>query len=122
MADSVEEVANYFSKYGPSIYFAGDGAKQDDDVMNVSGHRLSTIGLESALVAHPAVAEAAVCAAPDQLTGQLTGQTPLAFVLLRAGKNIADGEVLGDTTTLRDPAVVEQLKHEADRMLGRGGS
>jgi acetyl-CoA synthetase len=174
--DDERYVANYFSKYGPSVYFAGDGAKQDDDgyywllgriddVMNVSGHRLSTIELESALVAHPAVAEAAVCAAPDPLTGQ----TPLAFVLLRAGhepsdelarelrewvgerigkiarpkavlfapdlpktrsgkimrrllKNIADGESLGDTTTLRDPAVVEQLKREADRMLGRDGS
>jgi acetyl-CoA synthetase len=171
--DDERYVSNYFSRYGPAIYFAGDGAKQDedgyywllgriDDVMNVSGHRLSTIEIESALVAHPAVAEAAVAAAPDELTGQ----TPLAFVLLRSGnepsdqlaaelrdwvgerigkiarpkavlfgadlpktrsgkimrrllKDVAEGAPLGDTTTLRDPAVVEQLKAEADRLLGR---
>jgi acetyl-CoA synthetase len=90
-------VENYFSRYGPATYFAGDGAKQDedgyywllgriDDVMNVSGHRLSTIEIESALVAHPAVAEAAVAAAPDERTGQ----TPLAFVLLRTGHEPSD--------------------------------
>src|SRR6266516_4869362 len=95
--DDERFVSNYFSRYGPAIYFAGDGAKQDedgydwrigriDDVMNVSGHRLSTIELESALVSHSAVAEAAVCAAPDELTGQ----TPLAFVLLRAGNEPSD--------------------------------
>jgi acetyl-CoA synthetase len=174
--DDERFVSNYFSTYGPEVYFAGDGAKQDedgyfwllgriDDVMNVSGHRLSTIELESALVANPAVAEAAVAAAPDELTGQ----TPLAFVVLRSGnepsgelaqelrewvgerigkiarpkavifgsdlpktrsgkimrrllKDIADGQPLGDTTTLRDPLVVEQLKEEADRLLGRQGS
>jgi acetyl-CoA synthetase len=95
--DDERYVSNYFSKYGPSVYFAGDGAKQDedgyywllgriDDVMNVSGHRLSTIEIESALVAHPAVAEAAAAAAPDDLTGQ----TPLCFVVLRAGKEPSD--------------------------------
>ena len=90
--DDERYVSNYFSRYGPHIYFPGDGARQDadgyfwllgrvDDVMNVSGHRLSTIELESALVEHPAVAEAAATAAPDPLTGQ----TPLCFVLLRGG-------------------------------------
>jgi acetyl-CoA synthetase len=164
-------VSNYFSRFGPDMYFAGDGARIDDDgcfwllgriddVMNVSGHRLSTIELESALVEHPAVAEAAATAAPDPLTGQ----TPLCFALLRQGyepsdelsaelrewigekigkiarpkaviivsdlpktrsgkimrrllRNIAEGEELGDTTTLRDPAVVEEIKQKADRAL-----
>ncbi|MFL5840957.1 MAG: acetate--CoA ligase [Thermoleophilaceae bacterium] len=100
--DDERYVSNYFSKYGPEIYFAGDGAKQDedgyywllgriDDVMNVSGHRLSTIEIESALVAHPAVAEAAAAAAPDDLTGQ----TPLCFVVLRAGHEPSD-ELAGE--------------------------
>jgi acetyl-CoA synthetase len=168
--DDERFVSNYFSKYGPSVYFAGDGAKQDedgyywllgriDDVMNVSGHRLSTIEIESALVAHEAVAEAAAAAAPDELTGQ----TPLCFVVLRAGyepsdalaaelrewvgtqigkiarpkavifgadlpktrsgkimrrllKDIAEGESLGDTTTLRDPEIVRTLEQAANRL------
>src|SRR5690606_39659572 len=65
----------------PGLYFAGDGAKKDedgnlwvlgrvDDVMNVSGHRLSTTEIESALVSHPKVAEAAVVGATDAMTGQ----------------------------------------------------
>ncbi len=174
--DDERYVSNYFSKYGPDTYFVGDGAKQDedgyywllgriDDVMNVSGHRLSTIEIESALVAHEAVAEAAAAAAPDELTGQ----TPLCFVVLRAGyepsdelaqelrewvgeqigkiarpkavlfgadlpktrsgkimrrllKDIAEGNALGDTTTLRDPEIVETLKKEADEALGRVGA
>jgi acetyl-CoA synthetase len=169
--DDERYVSNYFSRFGPDTYFAGDGARIDDDgcfwllgriddVMNVSGHRLSTIELESALVEHPAVAEAAATAAPDPLTGQ----TPLCFALLRGGyepsdelaaelrewigqkigkiarpkaviivsdlpktrsgkimrrllRNIAEGEELGDTTTLRDPAVVEEIKQKADRVL-----
>src|SRR3954447_20619553 len=89
--DDDRYVSNYFSRFGPDTYFAGDGARVDedgdfwllgriDDVMNVSGHRLSTIELESALVEHPAVAEAAATAAPDPLTGQ----TPLCFALLRS--------------------------------------
>ena len=71
-------------------YFAGDGAKKDDDgdiwvlgrvddVMNVSGHRLSTTEIESALVSHPKVAEAAVVGANDEDTGQAV----VAFVILR---------------------------------------
>ncbi len=71
----------YWSRFGESLYFAGDGAKNDadgniwllgrvDDVMNVSGHRLSTTEIESALVSHPKVAEAAVVGANDETTGQ----------------------------------------------------
>ena len=81
----------------PHLYFAGDGAKKDtdgniwvlgrvDDVMNVSGHRLSTSEIESALVSHPAVAEAAVVGATDEMTGQ----TPVAFVILRGGTEVTD--------------------------------
>jgi len=170
-SDDARYVSNYFERFGPDTYFAGDGARVDedgcfwllgriDDVMNVSGHRLSTIELESALVEHPAVAEAAATAAPDPLTGQ----TPLCFVLLRSGyepsdqlaaelrewigekigkiarpkaviivtdlpktrsgkimrrllRDIAEGHELGDTTTLRDPAVVEEIKQKADEVL-----
>ena len=82
----------YWSKYG-DVYFAGDGARIDsdgdfwllgrvDDVMNVSGHRISTIEVESALVDHPAVAEAAVCGRQDALTGQAI----VAFVTLKGGE------------------------------------
>ena len=81
----------YFSKF-PGKYFTGDGARRDedgyfwvmgrvDDVVNVSGHRLGTAEIESALVAHPAVAEAAVVARPDELTGQAL----VAFVTLKGG-------------------------------------
>ena len=79
----------YWSRFR-GIYFAGDGAKKDDDgdiwllgrvddVMNVSGHRLSTTEIESALVSHPTVAEAAVVGAADETTGQAV----VAFVILR---------------------------------------
>ena len=82
----------YWSRF-PGVYMAGDGARVDtdgdfwlmgriDDVMNVSGHRLSTIEIESALVDHPEVAEAAVTARADALTGQAV----VAFVTLRGGK------------------------------------
>jgi len=74
-------VQTYFARFGPLVYFVGDGARLDedgyfwitgriDDVINVSGHRLSTAEIESALVAHPAVAEAAVIAISDDVTGQ----------------------------------------------------
>ena len=90
----------YWSRF-PGIYFAGDGAKLDedgaiwllgrvDDVMNVSGHRISTTEVESALVSHEAVAEAAVVGAADPLTGQGI----VAFVILRAGIEHASGDVL----------------------------
>ena len=86
----------YWSRF-PGKYFAGDGAKRDeegyfwllgrvDDVMNVSGHRISTIEVESALVDHPAVAEAAVVGRHDPLTGQAI----FAFVILRVGFDATD--------------------------------
>jgi acetyl-CoA synthetase len=91
----------YWSRW-PGVYFAGDGAKLDDDgaiwllgrvddVMNVSGHRLSTTEIESALVSHPSVAEAAVVGA----TAETTGQSPVAFVILRssAAQNSANGDI-----------------------------
>src|SRR5262245_24036324 len=85
-------VETYWSRF-PDVYFAGDGARIDrdgdfwllgrvDDVMNVSGHRISTIEVESALVDHPAVAEAAVCGRADSLTGQAI----VAYVTLRGGQ------------------------------------
>ncbi len=90
----------YWLRFKPQgFYFAGDGAKKDDDgaiwllgrvddVMNVSGHRLSTTEIESALVSHPKVAEAAVVGAADETTGQAV----CAFVILResAGDGGAD--------------------------------
>ncbi|MDP9441148.1 MAG: acetate--CoA ligase [Actinomycetota bacterium] len=156
----------YWSRY-PDRYFAGDGAKIDedgylwllgrvDDVMNVSGHRVSTTEVESALVDHPSVAEAAVVGAKDETTGQAI----IAFVTLKGGnetthehgqalrqhvatkigaiarpktivftddlpktrsgkimrrllRDVAEGRSLGDTTTLADPAVVEEIKRRA---------
>ena len=88
----------YWTRFGPKYYFAGDGAKYDekgniwllgrvDDVMNVSGHRLSTAEIESALVSHPSVAEAAVVGAADETTGQAV----CAFVILR-GDAADEGE------------------------------
>jgi acetyl-CoA synthetase len=90
----------YWSRFSPR-YFAGDGAKLDDDgaiwllgrvddVMNVSGHRISTTEVESALVSHEAVAEAAVVGANDAMTGQAI----VAFVILRTGIAHANGEEL----------------------------
>ena len=84
-------VRTYWDHYGNNIYFAGDGAKKDadgyiwilgrvDDVMNVSGHRISTMEVESALVDHPAVAEAAVVARPHDVKGQAI----MAFVILKS--------------------------------------
>jgi acetyl-CoA synthetase len=159
-------VETYWSKY-KDTYFAGDGARIDengdfwllgrvDDVMNVSGHRLSTIEVESALVDHPKVAEAAVCGRNDPVTGQAI----VAYVTLKGGedgsvgmleelrehvgrkigpiakpanivftpelpktrsgkimrrllRDVADQQPLGDTTTLADPAVVEEIKERA---------
>jgi acetyl-CoA synthetase len=91
----------YWSRF-EGRYFAGDGAKLDDDgylwllgrvddVMNVSGHRISTTEVESALVSHPAVAEAAVVAANDATTGQAI----IAYVTLRGGLEV-DQQVLRD--------------------------
>jgi len=157
----------YWSKYGEGVYFAGDGARIDedgdfwllgrvDDVMNVSGHRISTIEVESALVDHPEVAEAAVCGRADALTGQAI----VAYVTLKGGadgsvekleelrnhvaqkigpiakpanvvftpelpktrsgkimrrllRDVAEQRPLGDTTTLADPAVVDEIAQRA---------
>ena len=156
----------YWATY-PGRYFAGDGAKVDDDgyfwllgrvddVMNVSGHRISTTEVESALVDHPAVAEAAVIGATDATTGQAI----IGYVILRGGndptdalgdeirahvakklgalarprtvilvpdlpktrsgkimrrllRDVAEGRSLGDTTTLADPSVVEEIRTKA---------
>jgi acetyl-CoA synthetase len=157
----------YWSKY-EDVYFAGDGARIDrdgdywllgrvDDVMNVSGHRISTIEVESALVDHQKVAEAAVCGRNDALTGQaivayvtLKGGDPGSLEMLeelrshvatkigpiakpanivftpelpktRSGKimrrllrDVAENRPLGDTTTLADPAVVNEIKTRAE--------
>jgi acetyl-CoA synthetase len=159
-------VDTYWSRFA-GRYFAGDGCKVDDDgylwllgrvddVMNVSGHRISTTEVESALVSHPSVAEAAVVGANDATTGQAI----MAYVILRAGnepsdahaallrdhvakeigalakpkaifftpdlpktrsgkimrrllRDVAEGRNLGDTTTLADASVVEELQRKA---------
>nr|WP_225224376.1 acetate--CoA ligase [Cellulomonas sp. JH27-2] len=103
----------YWSRF-KGLYFAGDGAKKDDDgdiwllgrvddVMNVSGHRLSTTEIESALVSHPWVAEAAVVGANDETTGQAV----VAFVILRG--DAAGGSESADEvqTTLRNHVAKE---------------
>src|SRR4051794_26177399 len=88
--------ATYWSRF-PGMYFAGDGAKRDeegyfwllgrvDDVMNVSGHRISTIEVESALVDHPVVAEAAVVGKNDPVTGQAI----FAFVTIKGSVQVTD--------------------------------
>jgi acetyl-CoA synthetase len=161
--DDARYRATYWSKW-PDIYFPGDGAKLDeddyfwilgrvDDVLNVAGHRIGTMEVESALVDHDAVAEAAVVGKKHEIKGQSIA----AFVTLKEGfegtkalmadvrdhvgaligaiakpeivvftadlpktrsgkimrrllRDIADGHVVGDTTTLADPAVVERVK------------
>jgi acetyl-CoA synthetase len=103
----------YWSRF-PGRYFAGDGAKFDDDsvlwllgrvddVMNVSGHRISTTEVESALVSHPSVAEAAVVGATDPTTGQAV----VAFVTPKG--SVADDEAQGEefTKALRDHVAKE---------------
>ncbi|MGC1119571.1 MAG: acetate--CoA ligase [Candidatus Methanofastidiosia archaeon] len=90
-------VKTYWERYGKETYFAGDGARKDkdgyiwilgrvDDVMNVSGHRISTMEVESALVDHPSVAEAAVVARPHEVKGQGI----MAFVILKGGHSPSD--------------------------------
>ena len=88
--------SEYWSKY-PGVYFTGDGAKRDedgyfwilgrvDDVLNVAGHRIGTMEVESALVSHPAVAEAAVVGRPHDIKGEVV----VGFVILRAGHRSSD--------------------------------
>ena len=105
----------YWSRFAAQgYYFAGDGAKYDtdgalwllgrvDDVMNVSGHRISTTEVESALVSHPSVAEAAVVGAADEMTGQGI----VAFVILR-----------GTTDSEDQDALVETLKKHVAKEIG----
>ncbi len=104
-------VKQYFSEI-PNIYFTGDGARQDqdgyfwimgrvDDVINVSGHRLSTMEVESALVAHDKVAEAAVVGRPDELKGQAIS----AFVTLESGNKPS-------------PALKEELRQWVVKEIG----
>jgi acetyl-CoA synthetase len=101
----------YWSRF-PGKYFAGDGAKLDndgclwllgrvDDVMNVSGHRISTTEVESALVSNSMVAEAAVVGANDELTGQAI----VAFVILRQG-------------SLEGPETVKELRNHVAIEIG----
>jgi acetyl-CoA synthetase len=104
-------VKQYWSEI-PGIYFTGDGARRDedgyfwvlgrvDDVINVSGHRLSTMEIESALVGHPKVAEAAVVARPDELKGQAIA----AFVTLESG-------------SAPSPALKEELRQWVAKEIG----
>jgi acetyl-CoA synthetase len=156
----------YFARFGKETYLVGDAARKDsddyfwivgrvDDVINVSGHRLSTAEVESAIVAHPKVAEAAVVAQADEdsgqaivayvtLEGDLDGSDEMVEELrghvaqrigklarprriiwsgdlpkTRSGKimrrllrDIAEGRELGDVTTLRDPAIMDELKQK----------
>ena len=106
-------IEGYWSRF-PSRYFAGDGAKLDeegnlwvlgrvDDVLNVSGHRLSTAEIESALVSHEWVAEAAVVGATDELTGQ----APVAFVILRTDQIAAAGSDENVNQVLRNHVAKE---------------
>jgi acetyl-CoA synthetase len=163
-------IETYFKRFGKETYMVGDAARRDsdgylwvigriDDVVNVSGHRLSTAEVESAIVAHVHVAEAAVIGQHDEDTGQAI----VAFVTLqgdlygdegtvdgirvtvaerigkfarpkriiwtedlpktRSGKimrrllrDIAEGRALGDVTTLRDPAIMEQLENQVKEL------
>ena len=162
----------YWNRF-PGVYFVGDGARVDedgdfwllgrvDDVMNVSGHRISTIEVESALVDHPGVAEAAVAGRNDAQTGQAI----VAYVTLKGGvegspemlrelrdhvgkkigkfaapsnivftpelpktrsgkimrrllRDVAENRTLGDTTTLADPAVVDEIGRRAKAEAGK---
>jgi acetyl-CoA synthetase len=103
-------IETYFSKFGKERYLVGDAARRDkdgyfwvigriDDVVNVSGHRLSTAEVESAIVAHPDVAEAAVIGQSDEDTGQAI----CAFVTLRGGTEPSEQLVAGirDTVATR---------------------
>jgi acetyl-CoA synthetase len=103
----------YWSRFGPEVYFCGDGAKLDeegsiwllgrvDDVMNVSGHRISTTEVESALVDHPSVAEAAVTGRKDEATGQAIA----AFVTLRGNRQ-------------GDDALAKELREHVAERIGK---
>jgi acetyl-CoA synthetase len=110
----------YFSDFQGGIYFTGDGARKDedgyiwclgrvDDVLNVSGHRLGTMEIESALVSHPKVAEAAVVGRPDELKGQAV----VAFVTLKADASRAAG---GNPEALE--AIKKELQQHVTKEIG----
>jgi acetyl-CoA synthetase len=105
-------VRQYWSKWGPDVYVTGDGAKLDadgnfwllgrvDDVLNVAGHRIGTMEVESALVDHPSVAEAAVVGKPHEIKGQAIA----AFVTLKEGQQ-------------GSKAHVDQLKEHVSKKIG----
>ena len=109
--DDARYISTYWERY-PGAYFPGDGAKIDDDgylwilgrvddVMNISGHRISTMEVESALVSHPTVAEAAVVGAADDLSGQAIA----AFVTLRG-------------TAVESDALLEELRNHVATKIG----
>jgi len=159
-------VETYYGKFGETTYLVGDAARKDedgylwllgrvDDVINVSGHRLSTAEIESAVVSYRKVAECAVIGQSDETTGQAicafvtlegdidgndeiaaeirehvatriskiarpsriiwTGDLPKTRsgkIMRRLLRDIAEGRELGDVTTLRDPAIMEQLEEK----------
>ena len=161
----------YWTRF-PGMYFAGDGCKRDedgylwllgrvDDVLNVSAHRIGTAEVESALVSHPAVAEAAVIGIPDDVTGQaiaafvtprmgieandalaqelraqvakiigpiarpkilrFTAELPKTRsgkIMRRLLRDVAEGRVLGDTTTLTDPSVLADIRSQYETQEG----
>ncbi len=165
----------YYSKWDETTYFVGDAARQDedgyfwilgrvDDVVNVSGHRLSTAEVESAIVSHPKVAESAVIGIADEDTGQaicafvtlegdLEGsdemqkeindhvahriskiarpkrivwagdlpKTRSGKIMRRLLRDIGEGRELGDVTTLRDPAVMDQLEGKVKEIQSKEG-
>jgi acetyl-CoA synthetase len=167
-------VETYFEKFGAETYLVGDAARRDedgyfwilgrtDDVINVSGHRLSTAEVESAVVAHAKVAECAVIGQADEDTGQaicafvtlegdLDGtdemveeirahvaekigklarpkriiwsgdlpKTRSGKIMRRLLRDIAEGRELGDVTTLRDPAVTEELEQKVKERQATG--
>jgi acetyl-CoA synthetase len=164
-------VQQYWSRF-PGMYFTGDGARRDedgyywllgrvDDVLNVAGHRIGTMEVESALVSHPAVAEAAVIGISDELKGQAVAafvtprggaqadnalaselrehvakkigaiarpdkvfftaelpKTRSAKIMRRLLRDVAEGRVLGDTTTLTDPTVLAEIKQQYEETEG----
>jgi acetyl-CoA synthetase len=105
-------VKTYFSRWNDGVYFTGDGARRDedgfywllgrvDDVLNVAGHRLGTMEVESALVDHPGVAEAAVVGRPHEIKGQAVA----AFVTVKEGVKAS-------------PALVDELKEHVVKKIG----
>ncbi len=111
--DDARYEQQYFSRFPGGVYFTGDGARRDadgffwvvgriDDVVNVSGHRLGTAEIESSLVSHPSVAEAAVVGIDDALTGQAL----VAFVTLKQGQTAS-------------PQLAEQLSDHVGNDIGK---